>query len=146
MTEIDNDGLTPKDMEFAAELDFEESVAYAGLLAAMEMSYSTAQASKWEINLITGEPKPYNMGEKLMLVVSEVAEAMEAHRKGLMDDKLPHRSGVEVELADAVIRIFDICRRNNLDLAGALIEKNRYNRVREDHKPENRTKQGGKKY
>ena len=139
-------GLTPADMEFAAELDFEEATAYAGLIAAMEMSHATAQASRWEFDPETGEPKPYNMAEKLCLVHSEISEALEAHRKGLMDDKLKHRPGIEVELADALIRIFDIARRNNLDLAGAMIEKNRFNRQREDHKPENRAKAGGKKY
>ncbi len=32
---------------------------------------------------------------------------MEGERKDLMDDKLPHRKMAEVELADALIRIFD---------------------------------------
>ena len=48
----------------------------------------------------------------LLLIHSEISEACEAHRKGLADDKLPHRDGLEVELADAIIRI--------LDLAGAV--------------------------
>ena len=37
-----------------------------------------------------------------MLIVSEIAEAMEGERKDLMDDKLPHRKMAEVELADAL--------------------------------------------
>ena len=45
---------------------------------------------------------------KCMLTVSEVAEAMEGDRKGLMDDKLPHRGMLEVELADVMIRALDI--------------------------------------
>lgn len=49
-----------------------------------------------------------NVGELLCLVHSEISEAMEGHRKGLMDDKLPHRPMLEVELADAVIRVFDM--------------------------------------
>lgn len=48
-----------------------------------------------------------NKGELLMLVVSEIAEAMEGLRKNLMDDHLPHRKMVEVELADTAIRLFD---------------------------------------
>lgn len=48
-----------------------------------------------------------NRGELLMLVVSELAEAMEALRKDAWDDKLPHRKGEEVELADAYIRLLD---------------------------------------
>lgn len=83
---------------------------------------------------------------KLMLIVSEVAEAMEGHRKDLMDDKLPHRKSIEVELADAVIRIGDLAGALDLDLGGAIAEKMAYNASREDHKPENRMKAGGKAY
>ena len=50
---------------------------------------------------------PREAGTMLMLIVSEVAEAMEGIRKGLKDDHLPDREMVEVELADAVIRIAD---------------------------------------
>lgn len=81
-----------------------------------------------------------------MLIVSEIAEAMEGERKDLMDDKLPHRKMVEVELADALIRIFDYAGAYGLDLQGAYEEKKAYNKVRADHKPENRLKEGGKKW
>ena len=43
-----------------------------------------------------------------MLIISELAEAMEGFRKNLMDDKLSHRKMEEVELADAVIRALDM--------------------------------------
>ena len=86
------------------------------------------------------------VAEKLVLIHSEVSEAMEAARKNLKDDKLPHRSGVEVELADAVIRILDLAGALQLDLAGAIQEKLAYNAVREDHKVENRKAEGGKSY
>lgn len=71
---------------------------------------------------------------------------MEGHRKGLMDDKLPHRPMIEVELADAVIRIGDLCGALGLDLGGAISEKLIYNSNRADHKLENRKAEGGKKY
>lgn len=83
---------------------------------------------------------------KLMLIVSEVSEAMEGHRKDKMDDHLPHRKAMEVELADAVIRIADLAGALNLDLGAALAEKMAYNAQRADHKLENRMKEGGKKY
>jgi hypothetical protein len=101
---------------------------------------------KWWTDLHTGEPLKRNVGEMLCLVHSEISEAMEGHRKGLQDDKLPHRPMIEVELADAVIRIFDIAAGLGLDLGGAYVEKLAYNQTREDHKPENRLKAGGKAY
>lgn len=86
------------------------------------------------------------VAEKLVLIHSEVSEAMEAARKNLKDDKIPHRSGIEVELADAVIRILDLAGALKLDLAGAIQEKLFYNSKREDHKIENRMKDNGKAY
>ena len=86
------------------------------------------------------------VAEKLALIHSEVSEAMEGARKNLMDDKLPHRKMLEVELADAVIRILDLAGALQLDLAGAIQEKLAYNAVREDHKVENRKAEGGKSY
>jgi NTP pyrophosphatase (non-canonical NTP hydrolase) len=53
---------------------------------------------------------------------------------------------IEVELADAVIRILDIAGGLKLDLGGALEEKFRYNQNRSDHKIENRKATNGKKY
>ena len=104
------------------------------------------RAAGWWTDLDTGEPKDRNTGELLMLCVSELAEAMEGHRKGLLDDKLPHRTMLEVELADAVIRIFDMAGGLNLDVAAAVAEKIQYNASRADHKIESRKADGGKKY
>jgi NTP pyrophosphatase (non-canonical NTP hydrolase) len=89
---------------------------------------------------------PLAFSNKLMLIVSEVAEAMEGDRKGLMDDKLPHREMREVELADAVIRIFDLAGAYDFDLGGAIAEKMEFNAIRPDHKREARDAEGGKTY
>jgi NTP pyrophosphatase (non-canonical NTP hydrolase) len=89
---------------------------------------------------------PREMGTLLCLVHSEISEAMEGERKGLMDDHLPHRSMLEVELADAMIRIMDIAASRNLDLAGAIVEKVDYNRKRADHQPGARAEAHGKKF
>jgi hypothetical protein len=101
---------------------------------------------QWWTDLETGEPIKRNVGELLMLAVSELAEGMEGDRKGLMDDKLPHRPMLEVELADALIRILDMGVGLGLDVPGAVAEKMEYNRTREDHTREARLKEGGKRY
>lgn len=88
----------------------------------------------------------YTVGTKLALTHSELSEAMEGYRKNLMDDHLKTRPMVEVELADTVIRIFDLAGALNLDLGGAVIEKLEYNSKREDHKPEVREQEGGKAF
>jgi len=93
-----------------------------------------------------GEPAKRNVPEMLCLIHSEISEAMEGHRKNLMDDKLPHRSMLEVELADAVIRICDMAGGLGLDLDGAIQEKLEYNKQRADHKIENRLLANGKKF
>lgn len=87
-----------------------------------------------------------NIPTKLCLIHSEISEAMEGYRKNLMDDKLPNRPAMEVELADAVIRIADLAQHMGYDLAGAIIAKMHYNNNRADHKPEARAAKHGKKF
>lgn len=82
--------------------------------------------------------------EKIALIHSEVSEALEGIRKDAQDQHLPHRKSVEVELADAVIRIADLAGALGLDLGAAIAEKMAYNAQRTDHKPENRAAAGGK--
>lgn len=71
--------------------------------------------------------------EKLMLIVSEAAEALEELRKPqgpvnvnrYEDDGKP--LGVPSELADIVIRVFDYAVSRNIDIAAAIAEKMAYN-------------------
>jgi len=107
--------------------------------------YCRQEADKWYHDLHTGERIYLNKGERCMLIVTEIAEAFEGERKNLMDDKLPHRKMAEVELADALIRIFDYAGEHGYDLGGALLEKMQYNRTREDHTIEARREPNGKK-
>ena len=85
-------------------------------------------------------------GLKLALVHSELSEALEGARKDKADEHLPHRKSVEVELADAGIRIADLAGAMGLDLGAAIAEKMAYNAQRADHKPEARAAEGGKRF
>ena len=83
---------------------------------------------------------------KLVLIHGEISESMEGFRKGLMDEHIPHRENMEVELADAVIRIFDLASARGYNLQEAMEDKMEYNKNRADHKLKNRAKVGGKKF
>jgi NTP pyrophosphatase (non-canonical NTP hydrolase) len=109
--------------------------------------HGSAVAGGWWHDPATGEPRTeFNVPEKLCLVHSEISEAMEGHRKNLQDDKLPHRKMIEVELADAVIRICDLAGALKLDLGGAITEKLAFNATRVDHTAAARLAAGGKAY
>lgn len=127
------------------DMSGDEKLAYDGLKAAQRLANKTATDAGWYTDPKTGEPVKRNFGEVVALMHSELSEALEADRKGLMDDKLPHRKGQEVEFADCIIRQLDTSEAEGYDIAGAFIEKNRYNQKRPDHKLETR-KAGGKKY
>jgi hypothetical protein len=90
--------------------------------------------------------KPREIGTRIALCHSELSEALEGARKNLMDDHLPSRKMLEVELADCIIRIFDLAGSEGLDVAGAIAEKHDYNANRADHKRENRAAAGGKAF
>ena len=97
---------------------------------------------------------------KIALIHAEVSEGLEAHRKDLMDDKLCHRLGLETEIADAMIRQFDLAGGmsraarlgvvtpgfHHMNLGTAVQEKRGFNLIRPDHKLTARRASGGKKY
>lgn len=107
-----------------------------------EQCHTTSVTAGWRDSYVDRPP----FGEKIALCHSELSEALEGDRKGLMDDHLPNRRMAEVELADALIRIFDLAGREGFDLEGAYHEKMLYNAHRQDHKRETRAGEGGKKY
>jgi NTP pyrophosphatase (non-canonical NTP hydrolase) len=110
--------------------------------------HEAALESGWWGSPGVADPRsnPLCFSNKLCLIHSEVSESMEGDRKSLMDDKLPHRSMREVELADVVIRAFDLAGAFGMDLGGAIAEKMAFNAKRPDHKPEVRAAVGGKTY
>ncbi len=67
--------------------------------------------------------KERNVGEALMLVVTELAEAMEGHRK-------QDHANFREELADAYIRLFDLCGGLGIDIEKEILEKSERNKAR----------------
>ena len=72
--------------------------------------------------------KKRNVGEMLMLIVSELGEAIEAHRKG--DFGLELKDTFEDELADTAIRLFDLCGGLEIDLEKQMKWKINFNKSR----------------
>ncbi len=92
--------------------------------------------------------KERNVGELLMLVTSELGEAMEAHRKGRFADwkqadenvsmggdweanfKSHIKDTFEDEIADAIIRLLDLSAGLGIDIERHIVEKVKYNQSR----------------
>ena len=102
-------------------------------LEKFKIAFAEATKEAHEIALRHGfHDKPAEDGTVLCLIHSEISEALEALRHGNPPDKhCPEYSGVEVELADAVIRIMDYAGLRGWDIAGAIIAKMRHNEGRE---------------
>ena len=88
-------------------------------------AYATARSKGWH-------EEERETGTLLALVHSEVSEALEADRKG-------DQEKFEEELADVLIRIFDLCGSKGIDLEDAIETKMEKNKARS-------YKHGGKAY
>lgn len=79
------------------------------------------------------KPEPANVPEKLMLTVSELSEALEFARSDrweLFYHESGKPDGFGIELADAIIRILDMCAAMDIDIAALLAIKMAYNESR----------------
>lgn len=101
--------------------------------------------------------KDSNITQRLMLVMSEVAEAFEAYRKDkfcnkpplygmtFKDDKFKSffereiKDTMQDEIADTIIRLLAFCGENNINIEQHIKSKMRYNELRG-------FKYGGKKF
>lgn len=88
-------------------------------------AYEIAQSKGWH-------EEKRETGTILALIHSEVSEALEADRKG-------DNENFAEELADIVIRVFDLCGSRNIDLGTEIEKKMKKNEQRE-------YKHGGKAY
>jgi NTP pyrophosphatase (non-canonical NTP hydrolase) len=73
-------------------------------------------------------------GELIALCHSELSEALEEYRKGHNPEKIYYADnkpdGIPIELADCVIRIFDMCIHYDIDIEAAILIKTEYNKTR----------------
>lgn len=78
---------------------------------------------------------PRTFGELIALMHSELSEALEDYRAGRAINEIYYKGekpcGVPIELADVLIRVFDLCGYYGIDLEGAVKKKMHYNATRE---------------
>lgn len=74
-----------------------------------------------------------NIPEKLALIHAEISEGLEEVRSGkphFYEGEKGKPEGLGIELADAVIRIFDLCGHLGIDLGQMILTKMTYNKTR----------------
>ena len=99
------------------------------ILDALSKACHTISKSKGFYDGEKGEPSNAEVAKRLMLIVTEVSEACEAHRKenyGLLE-----KDTFEDEIADILIRVFDLCGWMNIDIGKQVKWKMEHNSNRE---------------
>jgi NTP pyrophosphatase (non-canonical NTP hydrolase) len=131
VTDTDNDGHKISAEQYMRAFDQIDEL--------VQMCHWAAHARGWW-------DKQRNVGEALCLIHSEISEAMEGHRRSINDEHIEHLPSIAVELADALIRIFDLAGGLRLPLGEAFALKLHYNMVRPDHERSARMQPGGKSF
>jgi hypothetical protein len=97
----------------------------------VRMAHQNAESKGW------WEGEDHNIPERLALIHSEISEALEAFRDSDGDGDLQCVSyngdkpeGFPIELADAVLRIADLCGYLGIDFEAAVETKHAYNLTR----------------
>lgn len=112
----------------------EELKIRRGIDELVKQCHRNAVSKKW------WSPAP-TFAEGLMLIVSELSEALEDYRKGyVVSEQMKTPScgtvenekpvGIPSELADVLIRLCDLCGGFKVPLSDAVIKKMNYNRTR----------------
>lgn len=117
----------------------------------MNLEYLAKKAYKMARNNGYYENGGPSMGTRLMLIVSELSEALEADRKGSYLGAFPDldylfeidedekymstyeaevKGSFEEEIADTVIRVLDLCGHLEIDLEMHVLAKMRYNKIK----------------
>ena len=76
---------------------------------------------------------PKSFGEMILMCHSELSEVVEDYRKHGFDDYYENGGkpcGVQIELADLLIRVADLCENYNFDIESAIRSKMEYNKTR----------------
>ncbi len=79
--------------------------------------------------------KERNFGDDIALMHTELSEAYEEYRHHKAINEVYYEEdgkpcGIPSELADVVIRVFDFCGGNDIDLEKIILEKMEYNKKR----------------
>jgi NTP pyrophosphatase (non-canonical NTP hydrolase) len=117
-------------------------------------NFNKIRDSIYEANKAKGfHEETRSLGEELMLITGELAKCLEADRKNRKANAVDYRynetnigeefpkvqplvfeecikDSVEDEIADAMIRIFDLCGAKGVDIAFHVEEKLKYNKTR----------------
>lgn len=97
----------------------QDGMAMRAVVVAPRAIHLNARAHGWY-----DSPDDYVMGSKMCLIHSEISEGLEALR-----DRIPEgeKGCFSEEMADAVIRIFDLCALVGVDIIAAIAKKHKTN-------------------